>query len=123
MPRNRIAVVIHSSLEGDGKSRNFRALGFVDELLEAGDDVALVYDGAGSKALSAILATDPASGDMFARALAKARPALRGVCEACAKAYKVYDPLLAAEVPMLGHHRRHASLRDLLEEGRQIVTF
>ncbi len=116
---NRIAVVIQSKLEGAGRSAVYRAMMFVDELLRAGDDVALVFDGAGTTALAGML---PPSSDLH-RVWTKAAPALRGACRHCAKSYEVQDALEAAQVPMLGDDRGHASLRNLLLEGRQIITF
>lgn len=50
---NRMAAVIHSKLEGAGKSAVYRAMTFVDELRCGGDDVTLVFDGAGATALAA----------------------------------------------------------------------
>lgn len=116
---NRIAIVIYSKLEGAGISAVYRALMFVDELLRAGDDVALVFDGAGSTALAEVLKPESA----LHRAWTKAAPALRGVCAYCAKSYEVREELEAAGIPMLGDDRGHASLRGLLLEGRQIITF
>ncbi len=116
---NAVAVVIYSNLEGAGKSAVYRALMFVDELQRAGDDVALVFDGAGTTALAAML--DP--GHDLHRVMSKALPALRGACRYCAKSYGVLEPLEAAPVPMLGDDRGHASLRALLLEGRQVITF
>jgi hypothetical protein len=114
-----IAVVIYSNLTQEAQSRAYRALGFVAELLRAGDDVALVFDGGGSATLAAIL--DP--GHELHRTWLKAAPALRGVCAYCAGAYKVDAALNAAGIPMLADDRGHASLRGLLAEGRQIITF
>jgi hypothetical protein len=116
---NKIAVVIYSKLEGAGNSAVYRALMFVDELLRAGDDVSLVFDGAGTTALAAMLREDHS----LHRAWTKAAPALRGACRYCAKSYEVLDTLEAAQMPMLADDRGHASLRALLLEGRQIVTF
>jgi hypothetical protein len=116
---NRIAIVIYSKLEGAGKSAVYRAMMFADELLRAGDDVAIVFDGGGSAALAAMLKPDS---DLH-RVWTKAAPALRGVCAYCAKAYGVKDELEAAGIPMLADDRGHASLRALLGEGRQIITF
>lgn len=116
---NKIAVVIYSNLEGQGLSAVYRALMFVEELLRAGDDVALVFDGSGSSALAKILKPES---DLH-RAWTKAAPALRGVCSHCAKSYGVRDELEAAGIPMLIDDRGHASLRGLLLEGRQIITF
>ncbi len=46
----KVAIVIYSKLEGAGKSAVYRALMFADELLRGGDDVTIVFDGAGSTA-------------------------------------------------------------------------
>jgi hypothetical protein len=116
---HRIAVVIYSNVTKEATSRAYRAFGFVAELLAHGDDVTLVFDGGGSATLAAVL--DPAH-DLH-RAWTRAAPALRGVCGYCAKAYSVADALKAAGVPFLTEDHGHASLRDLLTEGRQIVTF
>lgn len=116
---NKVAIVVYSKLEGAGTSAVYRALMFADELLRAGDDVALVFDGAGSSALAEVLRPENA----LHRAWQKAAPALRGACAYCAKAYQVRDLLEAAGIPMLGDDRGHASLRGLLLEGRQIITF
>jgi hypothetical protein len=116
---NKIAVVIYSKLEGAGNSAIYRALMFVDELLRAGDDVSLVFDGAGTTALAAM--QDPAHA--LHRVWSRAQPALRGACRYCAKSYDVLESLESAGVPMLGDDRGHASLRALLQEGRQIITF
>jgi hypothetical protein len=116
---HRIAVVIYSKLEGSGLSAVYRALMFVDELRRAGDDVALVFDGAGTMALAEV----QRPGHDLHTTWLKAAPALRGACRYCARSYGVLDALAAAQVPLLGEDRGHASLRQLLLEGRQIVTF
>lgn len=115
---HRIAIVVWSSLDGAGHSAVYRALMFADELRRAGDAVAIVFDGAGSTALAAML--DPAH-DLH-RVWGRVAPALRGVCRHCAKACGALDALQAAGVPLLADDRGHASLRALLGEGLQIVT-
>ena len=116
---NKVAIVIYSKLEGSGKSAVYRAMMFVDELLKAGDDVVVVFDGAGSAALADMVQPDHGLHHVWT----KAAPALRGVCAYCAKSYGVKDALAAAGIPMLIDDRGHASLRALLNEGRQIITF
>lgn len=115
----RMAIVILSNTRTEALSRTYRALGFAAELLEAGDDVAILFDGGGTASLAAML--DPAH-DLHEdwRAVAVA---LRGACDYCARAYGVHATLKAAGVPMLNDHRGHASLRVLLAEGREVVTF
>jgi hypothetical protein len=92
---------------------------FAEELIRAGEDVTIVFDGAGAAALAAIIVP----GHDIHGTWQKAAPALRGVCSYCAKAYGVKDALEAAGIPMLVDDRGHASLRNLLLEGRQIITF
>jgi hypothetical protein len=117
--RHKVALVIYSNVTTEAQSRAYRAFGFAAELLAAGDDVTLVFDGGGSATLAAVL--DP--GHDLHRAWTRAAPALRGVCSYCARAYGVHDALVAAGIPLLADDRGHASLRVLLDEGRQIVTF
>lgn len=116
---HKIAIVIYSNVTTEALSRTYRALGFAAELMAAGDDVAIVFDGGGSATLAAVL--DPKH-DLH-RSWRKVATALRGVCSYCAKAYGVQESLIAAGIPMLTEDHGHASLRALLGEGRQIITF
>jgi hypothetical protein len=115
----KLALVIYTTLDGAGHSAVYRAMMLADEAMRAGDDVAIVFDGAGSTALAAML--DP--GHDLNRAWTKVARALRGVCGYCAKSYGVADTLTAAGVPMLTDDRGHASIRNLLAEGRQVLTY
>ncbi len=116
---NKVAIVIYAKLEGAGKSAVYRAMMFADELQRAGDDVTIVFDGAGSTAIAAMI--DPQND--LNRVWQKVASRLRGVCSYCAKAYGVQETLQAAGLPMLVDDKGHASLRALLLEGRQIITF
>jgi hypothetical protein len=117
--RHKVAVVIYSNVTTEAASRAYRAFGFVAELLAKGDDVTVIFDGGGSATLAAVL--DPKH-DLH-RAWTRAAPALRGVCGYCARAYGAAETLKAAGVTFLTEDHGHASLRDLLSEGRQIITF
>lgn len=116
---NKVALVIYSRLEGSGRSAVYRAMMFAAELIKAGDDVTIVFDGAGSAALAEMIKPD----NDLNRVWLKAAPALRGVCSYCAKAYGVEEALELAKIPMLTEDHGHASLRALMNEGRQIITF
>lgn len=121
MPTNekhRVALVFYSLLEGAGNSATYRNLMFAQELMRHEDDVSLVFDGAGSKALAEMSRPD----HRFHGLLQSVRPRLRGACHFCAKSYGVLEELRAANLPLLGDDRGHASLRELLNEGRQIIN-
>lgn len=115
----RVAVVIDANSTVEPPSPADRAPGFVAELPEHGDDVALVFDGGGA----ATLAEVPDPGSTLHGARRKAAPALAGAGTYGAKAYGVHDALVAAGVPTLAEHLGHSSLRGLMAEGRRIVTF
>lgn len=116
---HRIAIVIYSRLEGSGLSTVYRALMFAQELQRAGDDAVIVFDGGGTA--SAAEMAEP--GHRLHALLQSVRPLVLGLCRHCARSYGVLDAALQHELPLLGEDRGHASLRALLDEGRQIVTF
>ena len=115
---NKMALLIYSKLDGAGNSAVYRMLMFAQELRDAGDDVTLVFDGAGS--LAAAEMAQP--GHKMHALFVDVKALVRGVCRYCAKSYGVLDAIEAAGLPLLGDDRGHASLRTLLLEGRQIIT-
>jgi hypothetical protein len=115
---NKIALIVYSKLDGAGNSAVYRTMMFAQELQRAGDDVCIVFDGAGS--LTAAEMAQP--GHKLNSLFEQVRGLVRGVCHYCAKAYGVLDAVQAARLPLLGDDRGHASLRALLLEGRQLVT-
>jgi hypothetical protein len=115
---HKVALVFYSLLEGPGNSATYRNLMFAQELMRHEDDVSLVFDGAGAQALAEMAQPE----HRFHGLLMSVRPRLRGACHFCAKSYGVLDALQAAGLPLLGDDRGHASLRELLNEGRQIIN-
>jgi hypothetical protein len=116
---HRVAIVIYSRLEGSGLSTVYRALMFAQELQRHGDDAVIVFDGGGT----ASAAEMAAPGHRLRPLLEAVRPLVRGLCRHCARSYGVLDAALAHELPLLGDDHGHASLRALLDERRQILTF
>jgi hypothetical protein len=115
---NKVALVIHCKPDGAGLSAIYRALMFADELRRHADDVAIVFDGAGSTAAAALLDPTHAQHRLFERV----RESVRGVCRFCAQSYGVLERIEGA-LPLLAEDRGHASLRQLLIEERQILTY
>jgi hypothetical protein len=116
---NRIGIVIYSRLEGAGESAVYRAMMFAQELTRAGDHVTITFDGAGSVTAADLAQPAHEMHSLFKQVL----PCVRGVCRYCAKSYEVLDMLVAAGLPLLGDDRGHASLRAILLDGCQMVTF
>lgn len=116
---HRIAIVIYSRLEGSGQSTVYRALMFAQELQRHGDDAVVVFDGGGTVGATTIAA----DGHPLRPLLETVRPLVRGLCRHCARSYGVLPAARSQAWALLGDDRGHASLRALLDEGRQIVTF
>ena len=115
---SKIAIVIYSVFDNDN-ARVYRALGTAAEYLEGGDEVTVVFDGAGVESLAAISASDhPLNG-----LLEGLRPNVRGACSYCAKAHKSDEAITASGYTMLDEHNDHASLPALTREGYTIITF
>jgi hypothetical protein len=116
--RQRVAVVIYEDASKD-LARAYRGLMTAVEFLEAGDDVTVVYDGSGVDTLAAASALD----HQLHPLVEKLRPVTRGACGFCTRAHGVLEPVTAAGWPLLGEYNGHASIRQLVGEGYQILTF
>jgi intracellular sulfur oxidation DsrE/DsrF family protein len=114
----KVATVIYSNVTDD-MSRVYRALGTAAEFSEAGDDVAIVFDGSGVESLAALSATDhPLHG-----LLEGLREEVLGACGFCVKSHGVTDAVAEGGWQLLEDHKGHASVRDLVVDGRQVITF
>jgi hypothetical protein len=116
--RQRVAVVIYEDAAKD-LARAYRGLMTAVEFLEAGDEVTVVYDGSGVDTLAAASASD----HQLHRLVEKLRPVTQGACGFCAGAHGVKEPIEAAGWPLLGGYKGHASIRTLVGEGYQILSF
>jgi hypothetical protein len=116
--RQRVAVVIYEDAAKD-LARAYRGLMTAVEFFEAGDDVAVVYDGSGVETLAAASAPD----HQLHRLAEKLRPVTKGACGFCAGAHGVKDAIEAAGWPLLGDYKGHASIRALVGDGYQILSF
>ncbi|WP_454853620.1 sulfur reduction protein DsrE [Promicromonospora soli] len=116
--RARIAVVIYEDAAKD-LARAYRGVMTAVEFLDAGDDVTVVYDGSGVDTLAAASAPD----HQLHPLVEKLRPVTRGACAFCVKAHGVGDAVTTGGWPLLEEYKRHASVRNLVVEGYQVLSF
>lgn len=116
--RQRVAVVIYEDAAKD-LAKAYRGLLTALEFSEAGDDVTLVYDGSGVDTLAAASAPD----HQLHPLVEKLRPITLGACGFCSKAHGVTEPITDAGWTLLGDYKGHASIRRLVGEGYQILSF
>lgn len=118
MPKAAI-VVFADPDEPSGTGRLANALITAREFDEEGDDVVVLFDGAGVRWIPVL--ADPEH--KYGRLLDSVRDRVAGACAYCAQAYGVREAIEAAKVPLISEYRRHPSLRSYAAQGYQIITF
>ena len=89
------------------------------EFAEAdGDDVEVVFDGAGTQWVPELADEDSDYHELY-----QAVRDATAVCDFCAGAFGVEDAVDDAGVVTLDDHDGHPSVRSLVSEGREVITF
>jgi hypothetical protein len=116
----KFAILVLAGTEThEGLGRIVNALEVAKEFHEAGDEVTLVFDGAGAQGLAAISAPDHKAHPLYTAMHSQ----ISGACSYCASAYGVRTKLEKAEISLLSDYEDHPSVRGLVQQGYQILTF
>lgn len=116
----KIAIVILAGNESnEGLARMVNALEAAKEFKEAGDEVHLIFDGAGVVWIPEL--ADPKH--HYHRLFEAVRDKITGVCDYCANAFGVRSAIPPCNVPLASEFEGHPSMRDLITEGFQILTY
>lgn len=116
----KVAIVVLADTEThEALGRVVNALEAVKEFKEAGDDVQLIFDGAGAKWVVELSRSDHKAHGLYAAV----RDKVSGVCDYCAGAFGVKEQVKACGAPLAGDFEGHPSFRRLLCEGYQVITF
>lgn len=89
------------------------------EFSESGDDVTVVFDGAGTKWVGELADPD----HKYHEAFESIKGNVAGACSYCASAFGVKKEVQQSGVPLLEEYERHPSIRRLVSSGYQVVTF
>lgn len=116
----KAAIVVLADV-GDpgGTGRLANALVTAKEFKEEGDEVAVIFDGAGVRWIPEL--SNPEH--KYSRLLDSLGDRVAGACAYCAQAYGVRDEIEQAGIPLLSEYKRHPSLRSYAARGFQIITF
>ena len=116
----RGAVVVLAGTEGrDGIGRVANALVTAREFKESGDEVVLLFDGAGTQWIRELVDPD----HKYHFAFERVRDVVSGACSYCASAYGVRDDVERAGIALLDEYEHHPSIRRLVTDGYSVVTF
>ncbi len=116
----KAAIVVLADIETHEQlGRVVNALEAVKELKEHGDEVKLIFDGAGTRWVPELSRPDHVAHGLYEAV----RDQVAGVCEYCAGAFEVKDAVAACGAPLDGSFEGHPSFRRLLAEGYAVLTF
>ena len=116
----KIGVVLFADIETHADmGRATNALSTVKECKQAGDEVTLIFDGAGTRWLPELLSDE----HRLHRAYMAVADRSAGACRFCAVAFGVKDQLEKAGIPLLDDFEGHPSIRGLVADGYQVITF
>ena len=103
----------------EGLGRVANALTSAREFKEAGDEIVVVFDGAGVKWVPELADED----HKYHGLLEEVRDVVAGACVYCSRAYGVTDQVEAAGISFLDEFRGHPSIRALVAGGHEVITF
>jgi hypothetical protein len=103
----------------EGLGRVVNALTTANEFKEAGDEAVVIFDGAGTKWVGELSGEGHKYSDLFG----EVRDLIAGACAYCAEAYGAKDQVEQAGVELMDDYEGHPSVRKLISEGYQVVTF
>lgn len=116
----KVALVVLADSESHAdQGRMVNALETADEFREAGDEVRLIFDGAGTKWIPVLANPEHRRHKMFM----DLQESVTGACAFCARAFHVEDQVRAAGFQLLAEHGEHPSIRSLVADGFQVITF
>lgn len=116
----KISAVVLADTESHGElGRVLNALELVKEAKGAGDQVELVFDGAGVKWVPVLSDPDHKLHPVFEAV----RGSVAGACEFCANAFEVKEEVREADVGLLSEFEGHPSLRQRVADGYHVITF
>ena len=117
---SKTAIVILTDTEGnESLGRIVNALTAAKEFKEAGDDVQVIFTGAGTRWVGELAKPDHKLHGLFK----EVRGQVAGACGFCAGAFEVADSVKSAEVSLLEDYGSNMSYRKLTSDGYQILTF
>ncbi len=118
MPKAAILLLADIETHGD-LGRAVNALTTVREFADNGDDVTLIFDGAGTRWAAELAKEDCRLHPAYERI----RSRVAGACRYCAGAFEVREELERAGMPLLDDHIGHPSVRRLVADGYEVITF
>jgi hypothetical protein len=111
-------IVLSDTRDYEGMGRVVNAMITVKEYKDAGEEVKLILDGAGTRWIKQFTKPDQPYRELYDQVKDKV-----SVCEYCAGAFNVSKEVQEQNLPVENEYDGHPSIRKLLNEGWKVVTF
>lgn len=117
---SKIAIVILADTAGPGDfGRAVNGLMTAKEFKEAGDEVQIIFDGAGTKWIGKF----NEEGSKYLPLFESVKDKITGVCGYCAGAFKVKDDAASNNINLIDEYDGHPSFKKLVDDGYTVLTF
>lgn len=117
---SKVAIVILTDTEGgEALGRVVNALTAAKEFKDGGDQVQVVFTGAGTKWVGELAKP----GHKLHGVYAELQDQVTGACGFCAGAFGASDTVKSAGVRLLEDYGTNMSFRNLVKDGYQVLTF
>lgn len=114
----KIAILVHSTENELGRA--LHSLLYAQELHEAGHEVKVIFDGAGTVWVKKF--EDPSFDYSPVYKAVKNLGVIAGVCEYCSGAFGVSEDVKASGLASIGERDGHPSIAKLIADDYQIIT-
>ncbi|OVE86203.1 DsrE family protein [Natronolimnobius baerhuensis] len=113
------AIVVLAGTDSPAElGRVVNALQTAQEFDEAGDNVEIIFDGAGTQWVPELKDDDHDYHDLY-----DGLTDLMSACHYCANAYDVADEIEASAADQLDEYEGHPSIRSLVADGYEVITY
>ncbi len=117
---SKVAIVILADIETkEDFGRAVNALMTAKEFKDAGDEVQIIFDGAGTRWIGKFTE----DGGKYNSLFDSVKDKVSGVCHYCAGAFKVSDEVSVNGINFLDEVNGHPSFKKLVDNGYTVLTF
>ncbi|MCF8303874.1 MAG: hypothetical protein K9I94_11410 [Bacteroidales bacterium] len=117
---NKIAVLVLADSQTHGDmGRIVNALEVAKEFKDGGDEVQIIFDGAGTTWIGKIADPDNQMNPLYEGL----KDNIKGACGFCSNAFGVKQQVIKAGIPLLEDYDGHPSIKEVVDAGYQVISF
>ena len=118
MAKTALVVLAGTELHSD-LGRVFNAIETAREYKEDGEEVQIIFDGAGTEWIPQLEDPEHDAHEPYL----SIKDVIGGACEFCANSFGVLDEIRETDIELLSEFEGHPSIKSLVDEGYQVITF